>query len=219
MTMATSISEKTMTTERWDTGVTAPNEGAMRTKLFRLVLDRYFPMPKNIVDLGAGPCVFAKYARDRGHNVTAVDAREARVPEDLGSIRFVRADVRDYDLSPFDVIVCLGLFYHFDLDDQIEILRRSCGKPLILDSQVHVKELVVPGTGDWQNKIVRRDGYEGVVYPEGDNPMASIGNKVSFWHTEKSLERLFAHAGFKHLVVLDPLFQSKYGGRRMYFCP
>lgn len=208
-----------MITEHWDTGATAPNDGAMRTKLFRMILDRYFPKPRSIVDLGAGPCVFAKHARDRGHQVTAVDARDVRVPDDLGSIKFVHADVRDFDLTPFDVVVCLGLFYHFDIDDQVALLRRCVGKPLILDSQVHVPDLVVPNTGDWQHNLVRRDGYEGVAYPEGDNPMASVGNTSSFWHTEDSLERLFKDAGFEHLVVLDPLFQSKYGGRRVYFCP
>ena len=68
---------------------------------------------------------------------------------------------------------------------------------------------------DW-HELVERDGYVGVDFPEGNNPMASIGNKRSFWHTEASMELLFERAGYSRVIVIDPIFVSAYGARRFY---
>lgn len=200
------------------TGIAAPNDGAMRTAIVRKVLES-LGGPYRVADLGAGPCIFSKIARDAGHEVTAIDARTVRKPsdEDLGSVRFVHADVREFDLSGFEVILFLGLFYHLEIPDQLEMLKRCRHATVILDTQVHVPELVQnPNPEPWENTIVHQDGFEGVVFPEGDNPMASVGNKTSFWHTDESMIRIFERAGYEKLQVIDPLFTTKYGGRRFF---
>lgn len=202
--------------------VPAPNDGARRTNTVRWLLDNgALPTSgKKLADLGAGPCVFAKIARDRGYDVLAVDGRTERLPDDseLQGIRFMQADVRDFDPAGFDLIFILGLLYHFDIDDQLALLRNCAGGPKVLvDTQVHVPELIALRTREgWEERIVRRDGYEGVEFPEGDNPMASIGNPKSFWHTEESLLKLFSDSGFGRITKISPIFQSKYGGRRFY---
>ena len=200
-----------------DTGVTAPNDGAMRTGIVRYLFSG-MPKGQRVADLGAGPCIFAKIARDAGHDVTAVDARTVRKPpdEELGSIKFVHGDVRDFDVSGFDIVLFLGLLYHFDIEDQEEMLRRCNSATVILDCEVHVPELVQGTPKEWQTTVVREGAYEGVRYPEDDNPMASVGNETSFWHTEESMTRLFKNAGYDRLAIIDPLFTSKYGGRRFY---
>jgi hypothetical protein len=198
---------------------TAPNEGALRTKTFRYILDSLVGPNKRVADLGAGPCVFAKIARDKGHQVTAVDGRDARVPEDLGSIQFVKADIRWFDISGYDVVLVLGLLYHLTLEDQISLLSRCRGQ-LVLDTQVHIRSLAVEDSsrerGMELDTLVAQDGYEGVLFPESDNNMASIGNSTSWWHTEPSMLRLLANCGFQSTVVVGAPYVSKYGARRWY---
>jgi hypothetical protein len=202
--------------------VPAPNDGARRTNTVRWLLDNgVLATPgRKLVDLGAGPCVFARIARDRGYDVLAVDGRSERLPDsnELRGIRFLQTDIRNFEPAGFDLIFILGLLYHFDIEDQLALLRNCTGgAKVLLDTQVHVPELIALHTKEgWENQIVRRDGYEGVEFPEGDNPMASIGNPKSFWHTEESLLKLFANAGFARTTKISTIFQSKYGGRRFY---
>lgn len=171
-------------------------------------------------DLGAGPCVFAKLAAEAGLAVTAVDARTERLPDppELGSIDFVQADIRDFDLMDYEVIMILGLLYHLEIPDQIDLLKRSNGaRHVILDTQVHIPELVnTPHPDRFSDLQTTKDGYEGVAFFERDNPMASITNSSSFWHTEESMMRLFDAAGYSEVVVVDPPYQSIHGGRRFY---
>jgi len=198
-----------------------PLQGAARDRIFRYLLARVANNGGLFVDLGANFGLLAKIARDEGYAVTAVDARAERKPpqEELGSIRWVQTDVREFEMSGFEIIACPGLLYHFDLDDQMRILER-CARadvPVILDTQVHVDRLVPAAqTGDWARKLVARGPYEGVVDPEGDPSMAWIGNRESFWPTEESILRMFADAGFRKAAIVDPLFTSKFGGRRFF---
>ncbi len=197
------------------------NQVATRTLIFRFLLAQVAGKGDRVVDLGAGPCLFAKIARDEGCAVTAVDARTVRKPSDaeLGSIRFVNADVREFDLAGFDAIVFLGLLYHFEWDDQLRVLEKCAraGVPVILETQVHFDALVAPSeTRNWAHEIVTRGNYEGVAFPENDNPMASVGNAESFWPTEPSLLHMLEDAGFARVAIVDPVYQSKYGARRFY---
>jgi hypothetical protein len=196
------------------------NVGAYRIRLFRFLLWHCAAPGEKLADLGAGPCVFARFARDLGFAVTAVDGRDTRVPsrDELGTIRFVNADVREFDLRGYDVVTILGLLYHLTLDDQRSLLRRAREAPIvIIDTEVHIPELIASTrVPEWQSRIVCEDGFAGVVFPENENPMAAIGNRKSFWHTEDSLIRLFKQSGFDNVKVIDPPYQSKYGGRRFY---
>jgi len=194
-------------------------QGVARMRIFRYLLASVGREGDRVVDLGAGHCAFSRVAREMGYLVTAVDARTERKPDDadLGTIRFVEADVREFDLAGFDIIVFLGLLYHLDLPAQVDILRRCAvtKAPVILETQVHVEAMVPASeTRPWARTLVRRGDYEGVVFPEGDNPMASVGNRESFWATEPALLAMLRDAGFTHATIIDPLLQSKYGARR-----
>jgi hypothetical protein len=63
-------------------------------------------------------------------------------------------------------------------------------------------------------QIVHEDGYEGVLFPEVQNAMASIGNAESWWHTDASLFHLLDQTGFARVVTFGHPYTSKYGGRR-----
>jgi SAM-dependent methyltransferase len=154
------------------------------------------------VDLGAGHGKFSVRARDAGWDVVAVDARNERFPTDE-QIRFVHSDIRSFDLVGYDLILCLGLFYHLTLADQIDLLDRSTGTPMMLDTHVATGAY---GDPDALSEPMRIDGYDGVQYIEGDesDPLASWGNERSFWHTPDSLTRLLSDHGYPVVLSVDP---------------
>lgn len=207
-----------MRIERLEPGLVAPETGALRTKTFRWLMGDVLrpPAGARVADLGAGPCVFSKIARDLGLDVTAVDVRDARLPRDLGTITFVKSDIRAFDPSGYDIILILGLLYHLTVPDQISLLMRCpASSTLIIDTQVHIPELVVQesnrdGFGD---RLVTQGPYTGVLYPEADNAMASWGNELSFWHTVPSLLTLLENSGRNWIRIVDPPYVSKYGAR------
>lgn len=206
-----------------DPTIDAANEGALRTATFRHILHSVISPSDGdkLVDLGAGPCKFSEIARDSGFTVTAVDGRTERLPSSLQGIEIVQADVRDVDLTGFDVVVILGLLYHLTLEDQIDLLRKSsAARSVIVDTQVHIPDLVVERAcrerGDWHTQLAEKSGYSGVEFPEAENPMASIGNSQSWWHTEDSIARLFQECGYEEVLLVGKPYVSKYGARRWY---
>jgi hypothetical protein len=193
-------------------------EGELRTSTFSWLLHDVIPRGAAMLDLGAGPCIFARLGVEAGYRVTAVDGRTERLPPDLDSqtIEFVRSDVRTFPAGEYDVVAILGLLYHLELDDQLALLRRHHGSTVILDTQVHIPEAVTAACGPWAQAPVTRGAYVGVSFPERDNPMAGIGNPTSFWPDERSLLRMIDDAGYGSCRVVDPYYVSKYGARRFY---
>jgi hypothetical protein len=212
-----SAGDGAISVERLALPVRSEDIGVHRIATFVQILKTVVaPQQRTLVDLGAGHCKFSVWARKLGFEVTAVDGRTVRLPEDLGDIRFVEADVRTYDPRGHGVVAILGLLYHLELADQESLLRRCChGVPVIVETQVHVPEMVANDAKPW-HALVERDGYRGVDFPEGNNPMASIGNATSFWHTEASMLLLFERAGYVRVTIIDPIFASSYGARRFY---
>lgn len=210
------------------------DEGQLRVQSFCWLLQHEVDVAgKAVVDLGAGPCGFSRIANEFGARVTAVDGRDERVPEDIrrhaygggmprhgpehGSIRFVQEDVRRVDLGAFDVVLIFGLLYHFEIDDQIELLRRCKGKIVLIDTMVCWPDLITRyPRRDWECVVENCSGYEGWIYPEKENPMASIGNRQSFWHTERSYDRLFQECGFRDVTAYRPLYLAENGMRSFY---
>lgn len=196
------------------------DEGHLRHRIFRSLLSGEIDVTgKWVVDLGAGPCAFARIAREFGAEVFAVDSRLERLPEDIEKqgIHFIHEDVRNVNLEAYDVVLIFGLLYHFEIGDQVELLRRCRGKEVLVDTQVYCPGMVVRfPLNEWQYTLVQSNGYEGIVYPEQDNPMASVVNKTSFWHTEPSYARLFSDCGFSDVTAYRPLYLSKHGMRSFY---
>ena len=59
-------------------------EGQYRFSGFRWLLEEEVSVAeKRVVDLGAGPCHFARIAAEFGADVTAVDGRDERIPDDI----------------------------------------------------------------------------------------------------------------------------------------
>ncbi len=154
-----------------------------RIRIFSEIIETLPRLP--MADLGAGHCKFGQVAHDFGFPVTAIDARCERIPTWI-KWPFIQQDVREADLSPYGIVSILGLLYHLTLPDQIDLLKRCAGKIVIVDTHT-----ARPGQA---TKPV--DGYEGADWTEEPGPLSSVGNDVSFWHTEASLRKLFADCGF-----------------------
>ncbi len=187
--------------------------------MFRHILVYELRATGTAVDLGAGACWFSVLARDLGLRVTAVDARTDRLPrEELRQgITFVRDDVRTFPLDGFDYVFVLGLLYHLPLADQAALLDRARGaRAVVLDTQIHVPELIRAEPEPWETDVRCFDGYFGVEFPERDTLQASWGNPTSIWLTEPSLMRLTADRGYRSVTPVGPVHPTVSGGRRFY---
>lgn len=170
-----------------------------RHAAFRVLLG-LFP-PGTCVDLGTGHGAFAREAASLGWDVTAVDARIERFPEDK-RVTWLQSDVRNVELRHFDLIMCLGLFYHLTLEDQLGLLRRASGRPLILDTHLdhgtHTHAL---------SQLVTLGDFEGRLYREPGRLTSSWGNSESFWPTLASFHKMLSENGFT-VLTLEPWLMS-----------
>jgi len=173
--------------------------------LFLQLLER-FP-PARLVDLGTGHGMFARLAADRGWDVTAVDARAERFPND-SRVRWVNQDVRQIALDDFDVVACLGLWYHLTLADQEGLVERAGGAPLIIDTHVAHDRLADHGSHrKGLSKVKKVGDYSGRYYGERhlqDRFTASFGNDLSFWPTEDSLRAMLLAGSYDLVESIDP---------------
>jgi hypothetical protein len=163
-----------------------------RFRLFDTLLARF--TPGTLIDLGTGHGKFAIRAAEAGWQVTATDARTERFP-DYPGVTWRREDVRETDLSSYDLISNLGLFYHLTLDDQLSLLDRASGTPMILDT--HVGTADEKGFGLSEMTVQR--GYRGRFYSEAGLqhiPTASFGNDRSFWPAPRALQRMLTERGW-----------------------
>ncbi|CAN5764939.1 hypothetical protein BH24ACT15_BH24ACT15_27100 [soil metagenome] len=172
--------------------------GAHRKNAFDQLLG-LFPVGA-CVDLGAGHGAFSRQAAEKGWQVTAVDARSERMPDDP-RITWTQADIRDVDMAPFDVVACLGLFDHLTLDDQLDLIRRCAGKPMIIDTHIDTG-------GSTHSLSDRREvgGYEGRMYNEPGKTTSSWKNPQSFWPTLPSFHRMLDDNGFGTVLTLEPWY-------------
>lgn len=191
-----------------------PEEGAARLRaLAQAMADLVRPDGLDglrAIDLGAGGGELSAELALRGAAVVAVEGRveNARAIEALGEshglgedrLRIEVADVRTLDwaaLGRFDVVVCSGLLYHLELDDQIALahaMRNACSRVAFVDTEVA-----------WA-PVERRRRFAGHSFREhaaaasaeerSAARLASLDNLESFWLTRASLHALLHDAGF-----------------------
>jgi SAM-dependent methyltransferase len=173
--------------------------GDRRTDIYQRMLDQF--RPGRLADLGAGHGTFSVLAADKGWQVTAIDARTERFPDDP-RVTWLQSDVRDADLSQFDLIVCLGLFYHLTLSDQLDLLKRCSGTPLLIDTH-----LAVGVSTHALSKEVSSDGYTGRLYDEVlSSALASWVNEKSFWPNRESFWKMLEDNGYGVVMTVEPWY-------------
>ncbi|MCC6312611.1 MAG: methyltransferase domain-containing protein, partial [Thermomicrobiales bacterium] len=203
-------------------GLPEPDLSVHKGNVFRALISLL--KPGRMLDLGAGKGNFSLSAAELGWRVTAVDARTVRWPDLnaesdperaalLQSIRWVQADVREFPIArgDFDLICILGLLHHLEVADQVELLKRCSGAPLLLDTRIA------------KSNVDHVDGYEGMLIQEHGQtreerdavPQASWGNPVSFQHTEESLTKLVQDCGYMKIFQMRPPHRPDY---TFYLC-
>jgi SAM-dependent methyltransferase len=198
-------------------GLPEPDGSLHKGNIFRAILA---PLePGRMLDLGAGKGNFSLSAAEKGWQVTAVDARTVRWPdaesvedprtaELIRSIDWVQADVREFPIERgnFDLICILGLLHHLEVPDQIELITRCVGTPLIVDTRI--SPAIVDRDGDYEGIVIREHGE--TREERDDVPTASWGNATSFRHTEESLVRLLRNCGFPQVLMMRPPHRRDY---------
>lgn len=171
--------------------------------------------PGRMIDLGAGHGKFSVIAANLGWEVVALDARDERFPDDP-RVKWVVGDVGEVDLAGYDLIACLGLWYHMTHDAQVRLAERAVPSTLIIDTHVAFDH---PGHRNTVplGELVTIDGDRGRFYYEGDIQhvaTAAKGNDWSFWPTEDSLFDLLTRSGYDSVESYHPGVTRD---RRFYF--
>ena len=164
------------------------------------------PKGLRILDLGAYEGAHSIALARLGAEVVAVEGREdnarhihaAKERWDLDNLTVVVGDARRLvgEQGAFDVVLCLGLLYHFTADELgpfAEALAATGCRLAIVETQVSLSG----------RKSFSYDGhtYRGREDPEViERPAASLDNPVSFWLTKPSLLNLLARAGFTSIA-------------------
>ena len=172
-----------------------------------------------MLDLACEEGLFGIEFARRGAEVLGVEGREVHVErgrfakEALGldNCEFVQGDVRE--LRPeshgtFDVVLCLGILYHFDAPDAMEFiyrLRELTTRFMILQSRIALKPK-------------KQASFRGVTYsgtPVFEHPVkasneqrigrlrASLDNVEAFRLTKPSVFNLLLNAGFTSVLEVQ----------------
>lgn len=119
----------------------------------------------------------------------------------LGDVRNLVKIVMDRSATElFDVTLCLGILYHLDADDAIELLHdmrlvTSLGGIAIIDTHIG---------SDTEQVEVDGERYRGSWYDEGvPGPWSSLGNPRSFWFTPDALRIACFTAGWSQVTQLE----------------
>jgi SAM-dependent methyltransferase len=198
-------------------GLPAPDGSLNKGRIFESILS---PLaPGKLLDLGAGKGNFSMIAASLGWEVTAVDVRTVRWPDAdaasakgmaalLESIKFVQADVREFEIgrNEYDLICILGLLHHLEVPDQVALVRKCAGTPLLIDTRIASAE--VDTFGDYRGMLIKEHGE---TREERDQvATASWGNETSFRHTEESLTRLLRDCGYPVVLQARPPHRREY---------
>jgi len=136
----------------------------------------------------------------RGEKLERANAqREAR---GLTNVRFEQGDVRRVTAEThgvFDLVLCLGILYHFDTPDVFrfaENLAGLTGRYAIIETQTSLSRR--------RREADNGHDYWGLTYPE-DIAMsgASLDNAESFWPIRASLFNLLQNVGFTSVAEVQ----------------
>lgn len=155
-----------------------------------------------ILDLACLEGLYGLELAMQGAQVVGIEGRESNLAKarftaeawGLDNIEFFCDDVRN--LSPetygsFDVVLCLGIFYHLDAPDIFKFMadiHRVTRQMAIVDTHVSFKP---ERSYDYDGRT-----YWGRDYGEDHTAWGSIGNEKSVWLTRASLFELMLDVGF-----------------------
>jgi hypothetical protein len=170
------------------------------------------PLEKaRVLDLACLEAQFGTEFALHGAKVIAIEGREANISKcqfvkkllSIENISFAKDDVRQLSAETygqFDIVLCLGILYHMDTPDAMDLIRRV----FEVSSRVAIIETHICPSADVSH-MWNGNEYHGSYYLEHesddwgsqkDKLWSSIGNRKSFKFTLNSLCNLLRHVGF-----------------------
>ncbi len=164
-----------------------------------------------VLDLACLEGMYAIELAGRGAEVVAIEGREANLEKARFAARalgvevdFQQGDVRDLSRErhgEFDVVLCLGILYHLDVEDVFPFVSRMaevCRRALVVDTAI---ALAAKEERAYDGQV-----YKGQTLFEHDPSSSqeerlkalwsSLDNTSAFALTAPSLQSLLARAGF-----------------------
>lgn len=168
--------------------------------------------PLRVLDLACGEGVYAIEAAIHGADVVAVDARMERMQHGidcanrlkLDNLTFHQKDIRTIEpntFGRFDVVLFLGILYHFDCDQLFSVLKKLyqlCDQTLIIDTLVTLDpntECVWDGQRYYGSRHREHDDNDPPAVRQA-RLLRSIDNTFAFRMTLESLYTALSHVGF-----------------------
>lgn len=194
-----------------------------------LMMEAVIGRKGRVIDLGAGHCQFALIAHEMGWEATALDVRPDRKPDLPDEVHYISADLNSdaWSAEDYDVISCLGVYYHLNQTMQHRLLDRCSGKPLILDTHFAKPPGVAHRFGAGLSETYEKNGEIGADYIEAPgladdqrkrhSLLASHDNPTSWWQTKGDLTRTLHQRGWPHTWVMD-YFDMNVSQRTFWLC-
>lgn len=174
------------------------------------------PADLRVLDLGCGEGVYSIELALAGADVVAVDARTERMEQGMAvaarhgleNVRFEVADARRITREThgdFDVVLLLGLLYHFDAPEVFEVLtnvRDLADRLLLVDTLV---SLDAPETVEWRGRAYRGERVR--EHEDDDSPevrrarlLRSVESTFAFRFGRDSLVGVLLDTGFTSVL-------------------
>ncbi|MGI8886668.1 MAG: class I SAM-dependent methyltransferase [Gaiellaceae bacterium] len=164
-----------------------------------------------VLDLGCLEGLFAVEFARRGAQVVGLEGREANIAKarlakdvlGLDTLELVQDDIRNLTRAKygeFDVVLCLGVLYHFDAPAVFEVLKavsdvcRECAIVETHISTTHRKRFLFEGRTYWGSTL--DEPASSVNEHDRRLLWSSLGNRRSVLLTRTSLCNALGHSGF-----------------------
>jgi 2-polyprenyl-3-methyl-5-hydroxy-6-metoxy-1,4-benzoquinol methylase len=165
-----------------------------------------------ILDLACLEGLYAIEFARRKATCLGIEGREANIEKArfakqvllLDNLEFIQDDVRNLTVEKhgqFDVVLCLGILYHFDAPDVFSFVERVaevCRKICIIDTRVALRP---KGSYTYNNNTYF--GTRGEEHDPRDSKerktarlWASLDNNQNFWLSRPTLYNLLSHVRF-----------------------
>lgn len=171
------------------------------------------PLPDlRILDLACHEGLYAVELAQHGAKVTGIEIREehlkkahfAREILSLSNLELFQDDIRNLSqkkYGSFDVVLCLGIFYHLDAPDVFQFLEKIaevCQHFTIIDTHISLspKKSYVFNDKKYWGKTYREHSPLSSLKKRTKALKASLDNPRSFWFTRRSLYNILSEVGF-----------------------
>lgn len=191
----------------------APGDPERVAGVLEIVAARVDLTKIRLLDLACRTGAFARAFAAKGASVLGIEGKGAnfeRIPE-TPNAEFIQEDVRWLNVErhgQFDVTLCLGILYHLDAADALDLLRdmrEVTTEFAVVDTHVGLPHTMITVAGN---------DYAGNWYNEGvPGPWSSLGNERSFWFTDAALHAACRHVGWEVEVLPGIRWPGEPAGR------